>query len=80
MKLEIITPERNVFSGDVDVVTLPGLNGQFQVLKDHAPMVSTLKNGDLTYEASGKTESMVVDGGVVQILQNKVLVLAEGVN
>ncbi len=79
MKLEIITPEKNVFSGEVDVVTLPGVNGQFQILKDHAPMVSTLKNGDLTYEVSGKTESLVVDGGVVQILQNKVLVLAEGI-
>lgn len=79
MKLEIITPERNVFSGEVDAVTLPGLNGQFQVLKDHAAMVSTLKNGDLVYEAAGKKESYVLDGGVVQILNNKVLVLAEGI-
>lgn len=79
MKLEIVTPEKNVFSGDVDVVTLPGLNGQFQILKDHAPMVSTLKTGDLFYETSGKKESMLVDGGVVQVLNNKVLVLAEGI-
>ena len=79
MKLEIITPEKNVFSGDVDVVTLPGVNGQFQLLDNHAPMVSTLKNGDLTYEISGKKESLLVDGGVVQVLNNKVLVLAEGI-
>ncbi len=79
MKLEIITPEQNVFSGEVDVVTLPGVNGQFQILKDHAPMVSTLKIGDLVYTVSGKTETIVVNGGVVQILNNKVLVLAEGI-
>ena len=78
MKLEIITPEKNVFSGEVDVVTLPGVHGQFQILDSHAPMVSTLKNGDLSYEFSGKKESMIVDGGVVQVLNNKVLVLAEG--
>jgi F-type H+-transporting ATPase subunit epsilon len=79
MKLEIITPEKNVFSGEVDVVTLPGVNGQFQILKDHAPMVSTLKTGDLVYSVAGKAETIVVDGGVVQILNNKVLVLAEGI-
>ena len=79
MKLEIITPEKNVFSGEVDVVTLPGVDGQFQILKDHAPMVSTLKTGDLIYTVSGKTETIVVDGGVVQILNDKVLVLAEGI-
>jgi F-type H+-transporting ATPase subunit epsilon len=79
MKLEIITPEKNVFSGEVDVVTLPGVDGQFQILKDHAPMVSTLKTGDLIYTVGGKTETIVVDGGVVQILNNKVLVLAEGI-
>ncbi|WP_367916001.1 ATP synthase F1 subunit epsilon [Leadbetterella sp. DM7] len=79
MKLEIITPEQNVFSGEVDVVTLPGKEGQFQILKDHAPLVSTLQTGDLVYEAAGKKETIVVDGGVVQVLNNKVLVLADGI-
>jgi len=79
MKLEIITPEQNVFSGEVDLVTLPGKEGQFQILKDHAPLVSTLQTGDLVYEAAGKKETIVVDGGVVQVLNNKVLVLADGI-
>lgn len=79
MRLEIITPEKNVFSGEVEIVTLPGVNGQFQILKDHAPLVSTLKNGDLFYEIAGKKDAMTISGGVVQILDNKVLVLAEGI-
>ena len=79
MNLEIITPEKNVFNGEVDSVILPGKNGQFQVLKDHAPMVSTLKTGDLVYEISNKKETIVVDGGVLQVFNNKVLVLAEAV-
>ncbi|ADQ18433.1 ATP synthase F1 subunit epsilon [Leadbetterella byssophila] len=79
MRLEITTPEKNVFSGEVDLVTLPGKEGQFQILKDHAPMVSTLATGELVYEISGKKESITVEGGVVQVQNNKVLVLAEGV-
>lgn len=79
MKLEIITPEQNVFSGEVDLVTLPGKEGQFQILKDHAPLVSTLQTGDLVYETAGRKETIVVDGGVVQVLNNKVLVLADGI-
>jgi F-type H+-transporting ATPase subunit epsilon len=77
MKLEIITPESSVFDGEVDTVILPGKNGQFQLLKDHAPMVSTLAKGELIYEIAGKKSSMVVDGGVIEVSKNKVLVLAE---
>jgi F-type H+-transporting ATPase subunit epsilon len=79
MKLEIITPEMSVFDGEVDTVILPGKNGQFQLLKDHAPMVSTLAKGELIYEVAGKKESMIVDGGVIEVSKNKVLVLAEAI-
>lgn len=75
MKVEIITPDKRVFEGEADVVTLPGLNGSFQVLKGHAPMVSTLGKGTL----SADKQSFIIDGGVVEILKNKVLVLAESV-
>lgn len=75
MKLEIITPDKKVFEGDVEVVTLPGLNGSFQVLKDHAPLVSTLAKGQLVADKS----TFTIDGGVVEVLKNKVLVLAEAV-
>lgn len=79
MILEILTPEKNIFNGTVDSVILPGKNGSFQLLKDHAPMVSTLKKGDLVYEIDGKKETLLVDGGVLEVSDNKVLVLAEAV-
>ena len=77
MTLEIITPDKKVYSGDVTAVTFPGSKGRFQVLKDHAPLVSTLAKGDLVIEAAGKNETFVVDGGVVEVQNNKILVLAE---
>lgn len=79
MNLEIITPDKNVFEGEVSIVTLPGKNGEFQVLNDHAPLVSTLAKGNLTYEQAGSKHSLMVDGGVIEIASNKVLVLAEAV-
>ncbi len=79
MILEIITPEKKIFNGTVDSVILPGKNGSFQLLKDHASMVSTLKKGDLVYEIDGKKETLLVDGGVLEVSDNKVLVLAEAV-
>jgi F-type H+-transporting ATPase subunit epsilon len=79
MNLEIITPDKKVYAGVVDSVILPGNNGGFQILKDHAPIVSTLSKGNLVIEANGKKETFVVDGGVVEAAKNKVLVLAESV-
>jgi F-type H+-transporting ATPase subunit epsilon len=79
MTLEIITPDKKVYGGEVEAVTFPGTQGQFQILKDHAPIVSTLAKGDLVIEASGKKETLVVDGGVVEVSKNKILVLAEAV-
>ncbi|MGR3811404.1 ATP synthase F1 subunit epsilon [Jiulongibacter sp. NS-SX5] len=79
MILEIITPDKKVFKGEVSVVTLPGKNGEFQVLKDHAPLVSTLAKGNLTYIQNDKAETILVDGGVIEVANNKILVLAEAV-
>ncbi len=80
MQLEIITPDRKVFSGEATSVTFPGIEGQFQVLNDHAPMVSTLARGPVTIQTAGAgPQVFTVDGGVVEILRNKVLVLAEAV-
>jgi F-type H+-transporting ATPase subunit epsilon len=79
MILEIITPEKNIFNGTVDSVILPGKSGSFQLLNDHAPMVSTLQKGDLVYEINGKKETLLVDGGVLEVANNKVLVLAEAI-
>jgi len=79
MILEIITPDKNVFNGEVTLVTLPGKNGEFQIMNDHAPLVSTLAKGNLTYEQGGSKKTLIVDGGVIEVVNNKVLVLAEAV-
>lgn len=79
MTLDIITPDRKVFSGEASSVTLPGSEGQFQVLNDHAPLVSTLDKGQIVVQGAAGQQTFTVDGGVVEVLQNKVLVLAEAV-
>ncbi len=79
MKLEIITPDKKVFSGEAAAVTFPGTEGQFQVLNNHAPLVSTLGVGDLTVDTGSTKQVFRIDGGVVEVLKNKVLVLAEAI-
>ncbi|GAB3932766.1 ATP synthase F1 subunit epsilon [Larkinella terrae] len=79
MHLEIITPDKKVFTGEATAVTFPGTEGQFQVLNDHAPIVSTLAKGPVTIATGTGTQTFTVDGGVVEVLNNNVLVLAEAV-
>jgi F-type H+-transporting ATPase subunit epsilon len=76
MFVEIITPDRKVFAGEASVVTLPGIDGSFQILNDHAALVSTLEKGTL----SADKDVFQIEGGVVEVLNNKVLILAEGIN
>ncbi|MEM9857721.1 MAG: ATP synthase F1 subunit epsilon [Bacteroidota bacterium] len=78
MFLEIVTPAKKVFEGEVNVVTFPGTDGQFQVLNDHAPLVSTLKGGELKYKDSKEENTVDITGGVVEVLNNRVVVLADG--
>lgn len=79
MTLDIITPDRKVYSGEATAVTFPGSEGQFQVLNDHAPLVSTLGQGPIVIQTAAGQQTFTVDGGVVEVLQNRVLVLAEAV-
>ncbi len=79
MYLEIITPEKNVFKGNVDSATFPGSDGSFQVLQNHAPMISALAKGNLVYTLGKDEKTVVVDGGVVEVLNNNIIVLAEKV-
>jgi F-type H+-transporting ATPase subunit epsilon len=79
MHLEIITPDKKVFEGEVAIVTFPGSDGSFQVLNNHAPLVSLLKDGVVEYKTSDKeTTQVAITGGVVEVLKNKVIVLADG--
>lgn len=79
MHLEIITPDKKIFEGEVSEATFPGANGSFQILKNHAALVSALEKGALSYTSVDGKKSLVVDGGVVEVNDNKIIVLAEKV-
>ncbi|MFY0593436.1 ATP synthase F1 subunit epsilon [Roseivirga sp.] len=79
MLLEVVTPDKKVFEGEASSVIFPGSDGEFQVLDNHAPMISALGKGRMTISASGKQDVVVIDGGVVEVLNNNVIVLAESV-
>ena len=79
MTLEILTPERKIFSGDVYGVQLPGITGLFEVLDRHAPLVSALKEGKLKILKDKHNHSSYnIQGGFVEVLNNKTTVLVEG--
>ena len=79
MTLEILTPEKKIFSGEVYGVQLPGKNGLFEVLDRHAPLVSALKNGKLKIlKDKTNTDSYTIQSGFVEVLNNKATVLVEG--
>ncbi|HBB90355.1 MAG: ATP synthase F1 subunit epsilon [Bacteroidetes bacterium GWF2_49_14] len=76
MHLEILTPESRIFSGTVRLVSLPGSNGAFAILKGHAPLISTLETGKIkVIDASGITHFFDIKRGVVECMDNKVHVL-----
>ncbi len=79
MHLEIVTAEKKIFEGDVSMATFPGSDGSFQVLNNHAPLVSLLAEGLVEYKTNDKRHSVRITGGVVEVLKNKVIVLADGV-
>ncbi len=77
MQLDIITADKTLFSGDVNIVTLPGSDGTFQVLKDHAALVSSLIKGQVIIKSTENgEESFDILGGICEVLNNKVVVLA----
>jgi F-type H+-transporting ATPase subunit epsilon len=78
MKLEILTPDKKVFEGEVRSVTVPGTMGSFEVLKDHAPIVSTLEDGKVIVRTANGEETILIKGGVIEVLNNNIMVLAEG--
>lgn len=92
MKLEIITPESSLFKGEVNSVLLQGLDGEFQVLNNHASIISSLKKGDVVFEltnvqaenemsdllnVNGSKVSVSINGGVAELNNNKLIILAE---
>ena len=80
MKVEIITPDSTIFTGDnVTLVQLPGIDGSFEVMNNHAPLISVLRKGKIKVIVKGEKVEQFFDikGGVIEVLNNKVLVLAE---
>jgi len=80
MNLEILTPEKKLFSGDVYGVQLPGVSGLFEVLEKHAPLVSALKAGTVKVLKDNKSHLayFTIQSGFVEVIHNKVTVLVEG--
>lgn len=80
MRIEILTPEKKLFSGDAYGVQLPGISGSFEVLEKHAPMVSALGKGavKILLDKAGKSSSYKITSGFVEVLNNQVSVLVEG--
>ena len=82
MNLEILTPDKKVFEGEVSSVTLPGTLGSFEILNNHAPIISTLEDGKLIVrgmDKNSKEDVFLIKGGVVEANNNQVMVLAEGI-
>jgi F-type H+-transporting ATPase subunit epsilon len=92
MYLEIVSPEATLFSGEVDSVTVPGVNGEFEMLKDHAPIVSILKEGNVKvagnniqleeevedkFTKSDRGVWLAINSGTIEMKDNKLIVLAD---
>ncbi|MBN8684138.1 MAG: ATP synthase F1 subunit epsilon [Chitinophagales bacterium] len=80
MNLVILSPEKEIFSGAVKSVQVPGADGSFQMLNNHAPIVAALGKGNVNVVTStGEKVSFVVEGGFVEMLNNEVALLVSGV-
>ena len=79
MHLEIVTPDTTLYAGDnVQLVQLPGIDGSFEVMERHAPLISILKRGSVKVVIKGDNPKFFeINGGVIEVLENKVLILAE---
>ena len=80
MQLEIITPDKKVYEGEVKLVRVPGSKGSFEVLKNHAPIISTLTKGGIkVIDKSDKTMVYDIGGGVIEVKNDRIIILAESV-
>lgn len=78
MQVDIITPDKNIFSGEAKELLVPGTEGFIGILENHAPLISTLREGKVKVtDKDGKSESYEINGGVAEVLNNKVIILAE---
>jgi F-type H+-transporting ATPase subunit epsilon len=79
MKLVILTPEKEYFNGEITSIKVPGTSGAFQILKNHAPIVSSLTRGTVQVTKEGGSEEIKITGGFIEVLNNEISVLASGI-
>ena len=77
MQLQIITAEREVFSGEVDALVAPGIEGQLGILPRHAPLITVLQPGELMVRSGGEESFLALSGGYMEVLGNQVIILAD---
>ena len=76
MHVDILTPDNTLYSGEASIVTLPGVNGSFQIMNLHAPLISALGNGNVIVDNGSEKLQFPVKGGIVEVVDNKVVILA----
>lgn len=77
LTLRIVSPEKVVFDGEVENVTVPGTLGSFEILKDHAPIISSLEKGTVEYTTKEGRHQMEIEGGFVEVKRNEVSLCVE---
>ncbi len=75
MHVEILSPDAQLFQGEAELVTLPGANGSFQIKNNHAALISSLQKGDVTVSTGNESESFTINGGLIEVVKNKVTIL-----
>jgi len=78
MHIDILTPEKTLFSGEIEYVKLPGISGSFEVLNNHAPLISAIGEGKVIIRGEDGLQEFKVKSGIIEVLKNKISVLTEG--
>ncbi len=76
MHVDILTPDTTLFSGEAKIVTLPGVTGSFQIMNNHAPLISALSKGTVVIDSGSEKKEFPVNGGIIEVLKNKIVILA----
>ncbi len=80
MYLEILTPDKTIFSGNITSLTLPGTKSPFAVLKNHAPLISTLEKGEMSLVTSQGLDFLyIINEGIIEVNKDKIMVLSESI-
>ncbi|MCO4807329.1 MAG: ATP synthase F1 subunit epsilon [Flavobacteriales bacterium] len=77
MKVDIISPDKLIYEGEADSLKLPGKDGSFGILNNHAPIIASLRAGTVVVKHNDSEQSFEVNGGVVEVVKNKVIILAD---